>query len=209
MSDSAEHHACARTAGPGADHPDPAAAPDPAFRAGRRAVLRTAALGLAALAVPLPALAARSPGVRTLSFHHLHTGERRAVTYFEAGRYERDALAEIARLLRDFRTGEVHPIDRRLLDLLHGLRQDLGLRAPFEVISGFRSPRTNAALARASHGGVAVRSLHMFGQAIDVRVPGLALARLRSAGLARRGGGVGYYPEDGFVHLDVGRVRQW
>lgn len=176
----------------------------------RRRLLGAGLAGAALLALrPGAALARRAPLERTLSFHHLHTGERSVLTYYAAGRYEPEALAAINRLLRDFRTGEVHPIAPALLNLLHALRTDLGTRAPFEVISGFRSPQTNAALRRTGGGGVAVHSLHMDGMAIDVRVPGRSLSQLRQAALARRGGGVGYYPDDGFVHLDVGQVRQW
>lgn len=176
----------------------------------RRRLLGAGLAGAALLALtPAAALAQTAPLERTLSFHHLHTGERAVLTYYAEGCYEPEALAEINQLLRDFRSGEVHPIAPELLDLLHALRTDLGTGAPFEVISGFRSPQTNAALRRAGSGGVAVHSLHMAGMAIDVRVPGCRLSQLHRAALARRGGGVGYYPTDGFVHVDVGRVRRW
>jgi uncharacterized protein YcbK (DUF882 family) len=108
----------------------------------------------------------------------------------------------------DHRTGTAHRIDPRLLDLLAALRARLGTAEPFEVISGYRSPASNAWL-RAATTGVARDSLHVRGMAIDVRVPGRPLADVRAAGLALGGGGVGYYPGSGFVHLDVGRVRTW
>jgi uncharacterized protein YcbK (DUF882 family) len=111
-------------------------------------------------------------------------------------------------VLRDFRTDESHPIDRRLLDLLHNLSQRVGTRAPFQVISGYRSPATNAML-RAESSGVASRSLHMQGMAIDIALQDVALADLRQAALDLQSGGVGYYPTSGFVHVDVGRVRRW
>ena len=107
-----------------------------------------------------------------------------------------------------FRSGEVHQIEPKLLDLLALLRARLETIEPLSVISGYRSPKTNAALHEASS-GVASNSLHMQGMAIDIRVPGRALAAARTAALDMRVGGVGYYPKSNFVHVDVGRVRRW
>jgi uncharacterized protein YcbK (DUF882 family) len=151
-------------------------------------------------AAPLP--------VRSLAFTHLHTGERLAVEYFNGGGYLPDALRAVDELLRDFRTGEVHEIDPRLLDLLHGVTGETGSRRPYEVISGFRSPATNRMLRSRSE-AVAARSLHMVGQAIDIRLADVPLGQLRRAALGLRGGGVGYYPASNFVHVDTGRVRAW
>ncbi|MGA0610863.1 DUF882 domain-containing protein [Caldimonas sp. KR1-144] len=145
---------------------------------------------------------------RELAFSHLHTGERLRVTYFDAGSYVDDALAAVNRLLRDFRSGEVGTIDPRLLDVLHALALGSGTRAPFEVISGYRCRATNEALRRRSD-GVASTSLHMSGQAIDIRLADVPLATLRNKALALRAGGVGYYPASDFVHVDTGRVRAW
>jgi uncharacterized protein YcbK (DUF882 family) len=145
---------------------------------------------------------------RTLSFDNLHTGERLDAQYWAEGAYEEGALREIEYLLRDFRTDEVHPIDRRLLDVLYGVRRLMESDAAFAVISGYRSPTTNAAL-RAANAGVAEHSLHMQGMAIDIRLPGRDLSLLRDAARALRSGGVGYYPASDFVHVDTGRVRQW
>lgn len=162
-----------------------------------------------ALALPGAAAAAASrPEFRALQFRHLHTGERLAVEYVSAGRYVPDALASIDRLLRDFRTSDVHPIDPALLDLLHALTVATGSRRPFEVISGYRSPSTNHKLRAASH-GVASGSLHMKGQAIDIRVGDVRLTALRDAARGLRRGGVGYYADSNFVHVDTGRVRTW
>jgi uncharacterized protein YcbK (DUF882 family) len=119
-----------------------------------------------------------------------------------------ESLADINRVLRDHRTGQVAVIDTGLLDLLHRVSATVGASKPFEVISGYRSPASNLMLAGHST-GVARRSLHMEGKAIDVRLPGIPLADLRQTGLLLKGGGVGYYPESNFVHLDVGRVRTW
>jgi len=175
---------------------------------GRRQVML---LGISALASALarPAIAVpRSDDRRRLSFHNLHTGESLDAVYWADGDYVPDALRRIDAVLRDFRTGDVHPIDRRLLDLLVRLRQRLGTSEPMHVISGYRSPRTNAML-HASSEGVAGHSLHMDGMAIDIRVPGRALRDVRAAALDLAGGGVGYYPASDFVHVDVGRVRHW
>jgi uncharacterized protein YcbK (DUF882 family) len=168
-----------------------------------------AALAAAAPALASPAWASSAAlAPRALSFTHLHTGERLAVEYFSAGRYLPDALGAIDHVLRDFRTNEIHRIDPALLDLLHGLRQATGSRRPYEVISGFRSPHTNAAL-RAQSTGVASGSLHMSGKAIDIRVADVPLKTLHDAAIALRRGGVGYYPSSNFVHVDTGRVRTW
>ena len=170
-----------------------------------------AALGTAPLSLALPRLGlgmgmgADSP--RKLSFYHLHTDEQLEVTYFERGGYVNDALVQINQLLRDFRTGEVAAIDPRLLDLLHATAR-VCERDRFEIISGYRSPVTNATLAEKS-GGVARNSLHMEGRAIDVRMSGLDTWHLRNAGVALELVGVGYYPESNFVHLDTGRFRTW
>lgn len=166
-----------------------------------------AGLGLAAPGLAPPALAT-APRSKTLSFHNLHTGEALTIEYWQNGAIPNDAAAAIDHILRDHRTGQVHAIDVGLLDLLHNLAFELQSRRPFQIISGYRSPQTNTALADASS-GVARRSLHMQGMAIDVAIEGVAIPALRDAALALRGGGVGYYPGPGFVHVDVGRVRQW
>lgn len=153
-------------------------------------------------------VAAAAPPRRRLSFHNLHTRESLELVYWEAGRYLPHALSSIDDHLRDFRTGDVYPIETGLLDLLHALNGLLRNSAPLHVISGYRSPATNAMLAARSS-GVARRSYHMYGMAIDIRAPGVPLEHLREAGLALRRGGVGYYPADSFVHLDVGPVRAW
>ncbi len=145
---------------------------------------------------------------RALSFDHLHTGEKLVVEYFDAGRYQPDALNAINHLLRDFRSGDVGNIDPALLDLLHGLAARTGSQRAFQVISGYRSSATNEALHQRSS-GVATGSLHMRGQAIDIRLADVQLPTLRDAALAMRGGGVGYYATSNFVHVDSGRVRAW
>ena len=145
---------------------------------------------------------------RRLALYNLHTGESADLVYWADGAYVPDALGRIDHVLRDFRTGEVRGIDRRLLDLLVRLNGRLESNEPFHVISGYRSPHTNMMLASASE-GVARHSLHMEGMAIDVRIPNRSLGALRAAALSLGGGGVGYYQASDFVHVDVGRVRSW
>jgi uncharacterized protein YcbK (DUF882 family) len=164
------------------------------------------AAGLAGLLlVPRASRAAQRP--RSLAFAQLHTGETLDVVYAERGGYLPEALEHLDRLLRDHRTGEVHPIDPALFDLLHDVREATGGRV-FEVISGYRSPGTNEML-RTRSGGIAQKSLHLQGKAIDVRLRGVETRLLRRAALALRRGGVGHYPGPDFVHLDTGRVRFW
>jgi len=149
-----------------------------------------------------------SPSHKVLAFHNTHTGDQLNLTYFEQGRYIKDALHEINHLLRDYHDGTVHPIDPALLDQLYDLKHTLGVRKPFHIVSAYRSPATNADLRKHSD-GVAKNSLHMEGRAIDIRIEGLDTQRIRNAALAMRRGGVGYYERSDFVHLDTGSVRTW
>jgi uncharacterized protein YcbK (DUF882 family) len=148
---------------------------------------------------------------RVLSFFNTHTGERLKTRYCAGGEYQPDALVEINHILRDFRANEIKPIDPRLLDLLNELGGTLETDQPFHIISGYRSPHTNAALRERGGAatGVASHSLHMVGQAIDIRLPGVKLDHLRGAARSLKIGGVGFYPDLNFVHVDVGRVRYW
>jgi uncharacterized protein YcbK (DUF882 family) len=173
----------------------------------RRRFVGLGAAGLAGLLWPTVGRAA-APGPRVLAFRNVHTGEFVRATYWAAGAYLRDGLGQIDRVLRDHRTNLVHPIDRRLLGVLVALRARLDTAEPFEVISGYRSAATNARLVETTS-GVAPRSLHVAGMAIDIRMPGRALPVVRDAAKALGAGGVGYYPDSNFVHLDVGRVRYW
>jgi len=168
------------------------------------------AAGLAALPLlaGLPRRLFALGATRSLSFYNTHTGERLVVEYFASGDYVPDALREVNWFLRDFRTGGVHDIDPGVLDILTRVHELTGVSRPFDVISGYRSPETNAMLRRRSK-EVASGSLHQVGKAIDVRLPGVALTKVRDAGLALGLGGVGYYRRSNFVHLDTGRVRRW
>lgn len=146
---------------------------------------------------------------RVLRLVHTHTQERVEIAYAVGDRYVDPALEVLNRFLRDHYSGEVGVIDPGVLDLLHGVGVLLGREPTFEVISGFRGAATNERLRETRGGGVARHSLHLEGRALDVRLPGVALADLRDAALSLRGGGVGFYAQERFVHLDNGRVRRW
>lgn len=166
-----------------------------------------AAASLIALPAPVWANAHRATE-RSLTFLNLHTGEELHSVYWSNGVYRTEAMQAISHLLRDHRTDQQHRIDKRLMDVLYLLQQSVGAQGPFEVISGYRSPETNAEL-RASSSGVAKRSLHMEGKAIDICLPGCKLSRLRDAAKTLKAGGVGYYPKSNFIHVDTGAVRYW
>ena len=183
----------------------------PAQPARRLFLRRSAQLAVIGAAGPLAARTAfaSSAGERSLAFDHTHTREKLSLVYAAGGEYVAQALAKLNHLLRDHYSGDVGVIDPQLFDLLHRVRTELGAREPFQVISGYRCPVTNDKLRNARCGGVATRSLHMDGKAIDIRIPGVPLAELRDAALSLRAGGVGYYPREQFVHVDTGRVRTW
>ncbi|WP_107851394.1 DUF882 domain-containing protein [Oceanimonas marisflavi] len=173
----------------------------------RRFLLGMGGLSAAAL-VARPAEASLSAPVRKLSLHNLHTGEKVSASFWEEGQYIDDGLASFNRVMRDFRSNEVHDIDPKLFDQLFLLQHRLGKQGEIQIISGYRSPATNAMLRRTSS-GVAKKSYHMKGQAIDLRMPGVELSQLRQAARKLAVGGVGYYPSSNFVHLDTGPVRSW
>lgn len=145
---------------------------------------------------------------RRVALRNLHTDETLDAVYWEQGRYIPEALGEVNRVLRDFRTGDIHPIDPNVIDLLGAIAVKVGTRDPFQVICGYRSPHTNEALRERSD-GVARKSLHMEGQAIDISLEDVDLRHLHNAALDVGRGGVGFYPKSNFVHVDVGPVRRW
>ena len=174
---------------------------------GRRQFLRSAALVLPTAALFRPSIcSAITAGKRSLLFHHTHTNADLSVVYYSHGRYLPEALEQINHLLRDFRTEEVQVIDPNLLDILYDLSVSTGSRGVYDVISGYRSPATNAQL-RKKNNGVAKKSLHMLGKAIDVRLTDVDSKTLRDAAIRLKKGGVGYYARPDFVHLDTGRFR--
>ena len=147
-------------------------------------------------------------GGRRLSFYHTHTGEELSVTYFSNGDYDQDALAVLNHFLRDFRTRDVTEMDPAVFDILYDIQRNSGSTGVYQIISGYRSPATNEML-RNSSSGVAKNSQHLLGRAIDVRLTDLDTAKLRDVAISLGRGGVGYYKESDFVHVDTGGVRQW
>ncbi len=175
----------------------------------RRSFLQASVALASTLSMPALARTAQAaPGERMLRLYNTHTGESLKSVFWADGAFIPDALQDLNKLLRDHRTDEIAPIDPQLLALLDRISGKFGDKHVLHVISGYRSPRSNAKLQARSN-GVAKRSLHMVGKAIDVRIPGKDLAMLRKAAVAARGGGVGYYPDSQFVHIDTGRVRYW
>jgi uncharacterized protein YcbK (DUF882 family) len=160
-------------------------------------------------ALPAPAVRTRAAAnTRQIFLHNLHTGDTVKTVYWADGDYVPGALDEARHALRDWRNGQQHDMDPRLFDLHDQLRAKLETDRPFQIISGYRSPVTNAAMhARSS--GVASHSLHMQGMATDIRIEGVELRHLQRAALDLGRGGVGYYPVSNFIHVDTGRVRRW
>jgi len=177
----------------------------------RRNFLALAAWGATAAVFPgvARATARTPPPARRLALHNLHTGERLKTIYWERGAYVPAAFEEIDAILRDHRTGEVRQMAPGLIDLVHELTARLGTDRPVQIISGYRSPATNALLHTADPTKVAAKSLHLTGKALDLNIEGRSLRRVRAAALSLHRGGVGYYPRTGFVHVDVGRPRSW
>lgn len=159
----------------------------------------------------LPGLAIASPykakNERSISLCNIHTNEDLETRYFDGEQYLKDELRKINYICRDFRRNEVAKMDRRLFDAITEIQSGLGHKGQVRIISGYRSPQTNQALQKT--GGVAKKSYHMKGQAIDFHLEGVSLSRIRDAALDLRLGGVGYYPRSGFIHLDTGPVRRW
>ena len=171
-------------------------------------------IALSACLVALPS-SGSNPGSSApeyrLRFYHTHTNQRLDIVYRRGDEYLPDALEKLDQYLRDYRTGDVHHYDPRVFDLLHELNASLGRPdGEIDVICGYRTPHTNEFLRnRKTHTGVAKHSLHMQAEAIDIRMPGVATSHLRDVALELQRGGVGYYRESDFVHVDVGRVRRW
>jgi uncharacterized protein YcbK (DUF882 family) len=175
----------------------------------RRAALKIMS-GASLSSLLLPAGKAFAAREKQLSFYHTHTRLELDVTYAREGRYVDSALSKINKFLSDFRTHDSIPIDTDLLDLIYDIHESLGSGGRFQVISAYRSPKTNEMLrSRASDSGVAKDSQHLLGKAIDVRLDDVKLSKLRDAALAMQRGGVGYYADSDFVHIDTGAVRHW
>lgn len=178
------------------------------LKSSRRHFLKESAAALGTLALFAPARLSAGEAPRALSFHNLNSDERLDVVYFAGGKYDRQAFAQIKWLFRDLRNNELHDVDPKLLDLLHDLKRTTGSDTPFRTMSGYRSPATNALLA-AQDKDVDPFSLHMEGRAVDVIQDFENLEGLWGAARTLKGGGVGYYPHAGYIHLDTGPIRHW
>lgn len=175
----------------------------------RRHFLQLTGVGIASAAVfPTLVHASLPQKPRVLTVNNLHTGESLESCYFNGQKYVRAELQRLNYLCRDFRRNEVHPMDKQLFDQLTRIQALLGTEAKVEIISGYRSPATNEML-RDNSNGVAKKSLHMLGQAIDFRLQDVDLSVVHDAALKLKAGGVGYYPKSNFIHIDTGAVRQW
>jgi len=177
----------------------------------RRRIIKLGLLTAASCLIPHKAFASAADlfsNKRALSFHNLHTEENLDAVYWQDGEYLPEALSEINILLRDHYTDEVTIMDEKLLDLLFAIQTELKSKEPFQIISGYRSPETNAHL-REQGKGIAKNSMHMLGKAVDFRIPGYELTDVRNTASDLQAGGVGYYAKSNFVHVDVGEVRYW
>ncbi|NGR06570.1 DUF882 domain-containing protein [bacterium SGD-2] len=177
----------------------------------RRRFLTAASGAALACGFPMIARATTFSSVleKDLSLDHTHTRESIEIVYAKGRRYIPQALDNLNHFLRDHYSGLVGQMDPGLYDIMHALRSTLKADLPFHIISGYRSPKTNEHLRTTRGGGVARRSLHMDGKAVDLRMPGVPLKELRDAALELKRGGVGYYPGSNFIHVDTGRVRAW
>ena len=176
----------------------------------RREILKLGLAGTLASIVPLT-LSSEAHAARNtwrVAFRHAHTGESFNGVYRVGDKYLPEAFERLNFVLRDFRTGEVFPMDPRVIDIMSLVQRKAGQRRPLEILSGYRSPKTNANLRRAST-GVAKNSFHMYGQALDMHIKGFSTRNLRNIAMNLKAGGVGYYPKSDFVHVDTGTVRSW
>lgn len=175
----------------------------------RRSFLKSSVVLASAIGMPALAKAAQpAPAERTLRLYNTHTGESLRSVFWAEGQFIPDALKDINKLLRDHRNDQIAQMDPKLIVLLNEVSDKFGDNQVLHIISGYRSPESNAKL-HANSNGVAKHSMHMEGKAIDIRMPGKDLAQLHKAAMSMKAGGVGYYPDSQFVHMDTGRVRYW
>ncbi len=179
----------------------------PIHNKNRRGLLK-AVFGGVFTTLMLPLRRSGAVDERRLKFFHTHTGKRLDVVYKRNGEFVPEALSVINTFLSDFRTGDSTEMDPQLIDLIYDLRKALGSEGIYEVISAYRSPKTNDMLRQRS-GGVVKNSQHLLGKAIDLSLTDIKLSRLRDTAIAMQRGGVGYYASSNFVHIDTGRVRRW
>ncbi len=178
----------------------------------RRNFLKMGLVGIVGAAVPLisarSVVAANNSSTWKVSFRNSHTDESFSGVYRVGDKYLPEAFERINYVLRDFRTQEVFPMDPHMIDLISIMHRKMDAKDPYQILSAYRSPKTNAMLG-SKYGRVAQNSFHMYGQAIDVRIPDSSTKQLRSTAMSLKAGGVGYYSRSGFVHVDTGDVRSW
>ncbi len=174
-------------------------------------------LGAGLLAMPKPAAALiPTPGKKPfipprdqrLYLKNMHTNEELDIIFWSRGHYLPGALKQLDYFLRDFRTGDVKHIDPNLLTAVSKFYDVLGTDRPLQIVSGYRSPKTNSMLYRTSN-GVSKNSYHLKGMAVDISIPTIRLSRMRDVARSIKAGGVGYYPKSHFIHMDTGPVRYW
>lgn len=179
----------------------------------RRAILKMGLAGFLASATPLVMMSKASAAVNyggtySVALKHAHTGESFSGVYRVGNRYLPESFEKLNYVLRDFRTGDIFPMDPRVVDIISAVQAKTRTGRPLEVLSGYRSPKTNNML-RHETSGVAKNSMHLYGQAIDFRIDGFNTGRLRKVAMGMKAGGVGYYPRSDFVHVDTGKIRYW
>ena len=180
------------------------------FKHGCRLLSVVCACFFSATACASTAASAASKTDRIIALYHTHTGERLKVVYYRNGQYREDALAKINYFLRDFRTGDKAEVDPTTLDIVHDVQQRVGYKGEVHIVSAYRSEKTNEMLRQKSaKSGVAKKSQHIEAKAIDFRMPGVDTARIRDIAMDLQRGGVGYYRQSDFIHVDSGRVRYW
>lgn len=179
------------------------------FDANRRKLLALGGVALGAAILPTSAFATLStPRPRILTLSNLNTGESIKAEFFDGRGYIQDELSRLNHFFRDYRANKIKTIDPKLFDQIYRLQVLLGTQKPVQLISGYRSLDTNKEL-RAHSRGVAKKSYHTKGQAMDFHIDGISLSNVRKAALSMKAGGVGYYPSSNFVHIDTGPVRHW
>jgi len=177
----------------------------------RRDMLKLGLAGILGSLVPLSfakPVEASVDGVWRVVFRNGRSGESFNGVYRVGNKYLPEAFERLNYVLRDVRSGEIFPMDPRVIDLMAVIQKKAAQKQPIEILSGYRSPKTNAGLRQES-GGVAKNSFHMYGQALDMRIKGYNTQKLHKLALGLKAGGVGFYPSSDFVHIDTGKVRSW
>lgn len=185
---------------------------DENLRQQRRNFIKMGMAGAIGSMIPMmsvsQSLAANKNSTWKIAFRHAHTGESFSGVYRVGDKYLPEAFERMNYVLRDFRTKEVFPMDPHVIDILALIHKKMNAAEPYQILSGYRSPKTNAMLSRKTN-GVATNSFHMYGQAIDIRLPSYSTRKMRNIARGLEAGGVGYYPRSNFVHVDTGKVRAW